>query len=135
MIYKNNAAGISAGMLEGFFVGWPDAPDTETHIQLLKKSDKVIIAVDEEANRVIGFITAITDHTLSAYIPFLEVLPAYHNKGVGKELVSRMLKELEGTYMIDLMCDENLQPYYEQMGMIKSSGMIIRNYQNQSGKN
>lgn len=133
MIYKNNLENISAEMLHGFFVDWPSHPSPEGHLTLLQNSSKVIIALDDQANQVVGFITAISDGVLSAYIPFLEVLPAYKNQGVGKELVERMIKELEQIYMVDLCCDEDLVPYYEKFGMQKVRGMAVRNYQMQSG--
>ena len=134
MIYKNSLDGISSDMLKGFFVDWPNPPNPQTHLILLKKSSKVIIAIDGKTNQVIGFITAISDGILSAYIPFLEVLPEYKNNGIGKELVNRMLKELANIYMIDLCCDDDLVPYYDTFGMTKTNGMILRNYKMQSGK-
>lgn len=134
MVYKNTLDGISSDMLKGFFVDWPNPPDPDTHLKMLKNSSKVIIAVDDNWNRVIGFITAISDGVLSAYIPFVEVLPAYKNKGIGSELVNRMLTELGEIYMIDLCCDEDLKPYYERFGMMESTGMVLRNYNVQSGK-
>ncbi|MEH7385439.1 GNAT family N-acetyltransferase [Bacillus sp. JJ1521] len=133
MIYKNGLNDISSDMLKGFFVDWPNPPSPQTHLKLLKNSSKVVIALDETTNQVVGFITAISDGVLSAYIPFLEVLPEYKNKGIGKELVKRMLKELDDIYMIDLCCDDDLVPYYEKLGMIKSNGMLVRNYEMQSG--
>ncbi|CAH8710798.1 GNAT family N-acetyltransferase [Paenibacillus thiaminolyticus] len=133
MIYKNSLDGITSGMLQGFFVDWPNPPAPDTHLRLLKQSSKVILAVDETANRVVGFITAISDGILSAYIPLLEVLPAYKNKGIGKELVTRMRTELDDIYMIDLCCDDDLVPYYDQFRMRKTNGMILRNYNRQSG--
>ncbi|MBM6614962.1 GNAT family N-acetyltransferase [Desemzia sp. RIT804] len=133
MIYQTVVEGIKPEMLEGFFVGWPDHPGLEGHLQLLKQSSNVVIALDEHKRKVIGFITAISDGVLSAYIPFLEVLPEYQDQGIGKELIERMLKELNDLYMIDLCCDEDLIEYYEKFGMRKSNGMIFRNYQNQSG--
>ncbi|MDG0876344.1 GNAT family N-acetyltransferase [Paenibacillus thiaminolyticus] len=129
MIYKNSLDGITSGMLQGFFVDWPNPPAPDTHLRLLKQSSKVILAVDETANRV----EAISDGILSAYIPLLEVLPTYKNKGIGKELVTRMLTELDDIYMIDLCCDDDLVPYYDQFGMRKTNGMILRNYTRQSG--
>lgn len=134
MMYTNTLDGISSDMLKGFFVDWPNPPDPDTHLKMLKNSSKVIIAVDDNWNRVIGFITAISDGVLSAYIPFVEVLPAYKNKGIGSELVNRMLTELGEIYMIDLCCDEDLKPYYERFGMMESTGMVLRNYNVQSGK-
>jgi ribosomal protein S18 acetylase RimI-like enzyme len=133
MRYTNSTDEITADMLEGFFVGWPKPPNAETHLKLLQNSSKVVLALDEDANQVIGFITAISDGVLSAYIPFLEVLPTYKNQGFGRELVKRMLKELDHIYMIDLCCDDEVVPFYEKFCMIKSNGMLVRNYQWQSG--
>ncbi|MDX8367370.1 GNAT family N-acetyltransferase [Cytobacillus sp. IB215665] len=134
MKYTSSLDGVTHEMLEGFFVDWPNPPSPETHFRLLTNSYKVVIAIEETNNQVVGFITAISDGVLSAYIPLLEVLSTYKNKGVGKELVTRMLQELNDIYMIDVMCDEDLQPYYEKFGMMRSTGMIIRNYNKQSGR-
>lgn len=133
MVYKNSLDGITEDMLKGFFVDWPSPPSPQTHFKLLKNSSKVILAFDDHINQVIGFITAISDGVLSAYIPLLEVLPEYQNQGIGKELVNRMVQELDHIYMIDLCCDDDLVPYYEQAGMSKTNGMILRNYKRQSG--
>lgn len=133
MIYKNELDGISSDMLKGFFVDWPNPPNPETHLKLLKNSSKVISAMDHKSNQVVGFITAISDGVLSAYIPLLEVLPAYKNKGIGKELVNLMLKELDDIYMIDLSCDDDLVPYYDKLCMMRTNGMVLRNYNRQSG--
>lgn len=133
MFYQMNINDISTDMLDGFFVGWVNQPSQETHLQLLQNSNKVIIAIDENTDKVVGFITAVSDGVLSAYIPLYEVLPEYQNKGIGKELIQRMLRELDNIYMVDLMCDENMQPYYERFNMTKSTGMIIRNYSMQKG--
>lgn len=119
---------VKPDMLEGFFDGWKFFPTAEEHIKILKKSDFKIIAIDEDKNKVAGFITAISDNVLSAYIPLLEVLPEYQNKGIGSELLRRMLVKLKNFYMIDAVCDESLQKFYEKFGMKKHSAMIMRNY-------
>ncbi len=133
LLYKNNLEDISSGMLKGFFVDWPNPPSPQTHLKLLENSSKVVMALDGQSNQIVGFITAISDGVLSAYIPLLEVLPAYKSKGIGKELINRMLIELQYIYMIDLCCDDDLVPLYEKFGMMKSNGMLIRNYSMQSG--
>ncbi|MCL0065492.1 GNAT family N-acetyltransferase [Dehalococcoidia bacterium] len=86
-------------------------------------------AIDTGAKRGIGFITALTDHIQSAFIPLLEVLPDYRNRGIGKELASRMLAELKGIPAIDIICDPELQSFYRQFGMVPSVGAAIRDYQ------
>lgn len=129
--YSSQLKDIENTELKGFFVGWPDPPNTETFKKLLNQSYKVIIAIDD--NKVIGFITAISDGVLSSYIPFLEVLPEYQSRSIGKELLSMMKLELKDLYMIDLLCDKELVPYYEKQGMSKTTGAFIRNYYRQSG--
>jgi predicted N-acetyltransferase YhbS len=83
---------------------------------------------------VVGFITAITDGVLAAYIPLLEVLPEYQGRGIGKTLVRMLLKRLDGIYMIDLLCNPDLQPFYSEFGMRAMSGMAVRNYAAQGGE-
>jgi hypothetical protein len=131
--YRVNLNGITTDMLTGFFVGWPKPPTTETHLRLMQQSHRVVLAVDDQNNHVVGFINAISDGVLSAYIPLLEVLPEYQMQGIGDELVRRMLWLLDGLYMIDLTCDRRLQPFYEQFGMTRATGMMIRNFARQAG--
>ena len=54
------------------------------------------------------------------------MLPSYRGRGIGSELVTRLLDELEGFYAVDLMCDPELQPFYERFGMQRAAGMVIR---------
>jgi ribosomal protein S18 acetylase RimI-like enzyme len=131
--YTNSAADLTPEQLSGFFEGWPNLPSPETHLRLLQNSDYVWLAIDEETDRVVGFITAISDGVLSAYIPLLEVLPLFRGHGIGKQLTRRMLETLHGFYMVDLICDTELQLFYEKLNMQKTTGMSLRNYARQSG--
>ena len=131
--YLYSVEEITADQLHCFFVGWPNPPSPEVHLRLLKQSDEVVLALDAANGNVVGFITAITDRILAAYIPLLEVLPAYQHQQIGKTLVQKMLERLSSYYMIDLSCDPELQPFYEQFGMRHATGMLIRNYGKQSG--
>lgn len=131
--YQDRLDGITATQLQGFFVGWPQPPSPATHLRLLQGSQHVGLAVDEATTKVVGFITALSDGVLSAYIPHLEVLPAYQGRGIGSALVRQMLTHLRELYMIDLICDAELQPFYERLGMPPWSGMVVRNYDRQSG--
>lgn len=130
--YLDSPEKISADMVPDFFVGWPNPPDKKIFIEILKNSHKIVIA--KKGNNIIGFITAISDGILSAYIPFLEVLPDFQNKGIGAELMHQMKEKLKNIYMVDLICDSSLEGYYKKLGFTKSSGMILRNYEFQNGK-
>jgi ribosomal protein S18 acetylase RimI-like enzyme len=126
--YRDSIDGITPKMLHGFFVGWRAPHTPEIHLEILKNSSLIVLAFDLETDKVIGFITSITDSVQSAFIPLLEVLPDFQGRGVGSSLVKQMLKKLEHIPAIDLTCDPELQSFYEKLGMIPSSGMIIRNY-------
>jgi predicted N-acetyltransferase YhbS len=61
------------------------------------------------------------------------VLPDYQGQGIGRRLVQLMLDRLKGYYMVDLLCDEDLQDFYADLGMKKATGMMIRNGERQKG--
>jgi ribosomal protein S18 acetylase RimI-like enzyme len=131
--YMDSIEGCRPENLRGFFVGWRSPPSPEKHLKLLASSDEIVLAVDEETGKVVGFITAISDRVLSAYIPLIEVLPEYQKQGIGQELMRRMLKKLDRLYMVDLICDERVRSFYERFGMKSSCGMCIRRFDRQSG--
>ena len=133
IFYSQSIEDIGPAQLAGFFVGWPNPPTPTTHLRILVGSAKIVLARDDATGQVVGFITAISDGVSCAYIPHLEVLPAYQGRGIGSELVRQMLAQLRHIYMIDLICDTNVQPFYERLGMRPYTGMILRNYDRQSG--
>lgn len=59
MIYQNSLDGISVDMLAGFFVDWPNPPNLQTHLKLLRNSSKVVVALDDKTNQVVGFIRSL----------------------------------------------------------------------------
>lgn len=132
--YLMSADNIEPAQLTGFFEGWPNPPSPETHLGLLRNSSSRVIAVDPRSNHGVGFVTAIADGVLAAYIPFLEVLPSYRHRGIAHELMRRMSEHLAGLYMIDLQCDREMQPFCSEVGMTPGHGMQIRNYGSQAGR-
>lgn len=124
--YSTDISGLTPTDLVGFFVGWPAQPSPQRHLEILRGSDHVVIAREDHDGRVIGFITAISDGVLSAFIPLLEVLPEFQGRGIGSELVRRMLAELEEFSMVDLVCDPELEPFYRRFEMMLLAGMSLR---------
>jgi GNAT superfamily N-acetyltransferase len=133
--YRDTVDGITADQLVGpFFVGWPHHPDPETHLTVLQGSDHVVLAVHEPDRQVVAFANAITDGVFMAFIPLLEVVPAYRGRGIGSELVRRLLDQLDGCYAVDAMCDPELQPFYARLGLRPATGVSRRNYARRSGR-
>ena len=124
--YVLSLDGVEPEQLEGFFVDWPTPLTAERHLEVLRGSSQVVLARD--GARVVGFVTAISDGVLSAYVPLLEVLPEYQGQGIGTELVRRLLAALGPLYMVDLVCDKDVVPFYERLGLQHlDAGMGLRN--------
>ena len=63
---------------------------------------------------------------LTAFIPWLEVLPGYQGQGIGGELMRWILDGTDRFYSVDLVCDAPLVPYYERFGMRGASSALLR---------
>ena len=123
--YADTAEGVTPDDLQGFFVGWPRPPALERRLDLLCGSDLVALAFDDSL--LVGFVTAVSDGVLAAYIPFLEVRPSHRGRGIGTALVRRILDRLDELYMVDVVCDATLEPFYERLGFLAlDRGMGLR---------
>ena len=107
-----------------FFFGWPSKPNFEKIQQHLAVAQSIFAV---EAGRVVGLITALTDKTMFAFIPLIEVIPDFQRKGIGSVLVKGMEAQLAEIYGIDLICDSDLVPFYDELGFSQSTAMIKRN--------
>jgi ribosomal protein S18 acetylase RimI-like enzyme len=124
--YTTSLDGVTAEHLGGFFEGWPSPPSPQRHLDILRGSYRVVLARDAGSSEIVGFTNAISDGTLTAFIPLLEVLPSHRRRGIGSELVRRLLEDLRDFYAVDLLCDPDLVPFYERFGMRQGVGMAIR---------
>jgi len=126
MHYIYSLENVLPNQLDGFCVGWGRPLTGEQLLDVLRGSYRAVLAVEDD--QVVGFINAISDGVLSAYLPLLEVRPEFQGRGIGTELARRMLDELGGLYMVDLCCDESVVPFYERLGLIRVEGMVKRNF-------
>jgi GNAT superfamily N-acetyltransferase len=117
--------GVEPDDLVGFFDGWPSPPSPEKHLAVLHSSSHVVLA--EDAGRIVGFVTAISDGVHAAYLPLLEARRDWRGRGVGSELVRRILAELQGLYMVDVVCGPHLIPFYQRFGLVPLAGLARRN--------
>lgn len=133
--YSTSIESVTPDQLSGpFFVGWPNPPDPATHLRILQGSDHVVLAIHEPDEQIVGFITAITDGVLTAHIPLLEVVEEHRGRGIGSELVQRLLGVLEGFYAVDAVIDVELQPFYGHLGMSPANAVALRRYRHQAGR-
>ena len=131
--YTSRTESLSVAQLSGFFVGWPAHPDPHAHLEALRASHAVWLAFD--GDRCVGFVNALSDGAFCASIPLLEVLPGYQGRGIGKELMTRMLESLSHMYAIDVVCDEAVALFYDKLGFSRCVGMVKRDHGNQNVAN
>ena len=85
-----------------------------------------MVAIDDADGRVVGFVNMLSDGVLTAFIPWPEVLPGYQGRGIGGELMRRILDGTDRFYSVDLTCDAPLVPYYERFGMRGACSALLR---------
>lgn len=127
VMLSSGTEGLRREDLTGFFVGWPHPPSLDERLEILRAADEVVVCRTAQG-AVVGFATAITDHRFAAYIPLVEVLPEHQGRGIGSQMVTAMLEQLRSCYMIDLVCDDDVVPFYERLGGTRLNAVAWRNH-------
>ena len=74
--------------------------------------------------RLIGYVGCVSNGVTDAYIRDLMVHPAAQGRGIGTELMRRMIARLkeEGVCVISVLYEESLQPFYARFGFMPLCG-------------
>jgi len=94
----------------------------ERALKSLENSPFCVCAYDK--NKIIGMVRMSGDKEMYGYIQDTIVLPAYQGKGVGSEMVKKLIepvKNLEG-YLIGLCPSKISVNFYEKLGFKKREG-------------
>ncbi|MCP3773187.1 GNAT family N-acetyltransferase [Paenibacillus sp. MZ04-78.2] len=86
--------------------------------KMCNQSWYAIYAFDDQ--KLVGMGRIISDGVITGLICGLCVLPSYQSKGIGKEMLNRMIDHCERNRVIpQLMCTESLESYYASFGFKK----------------
>lgn len=71
-----------------------------------------------EKETLIGYIDCVSNGVTDAYIQDLMVHPDYQGRGIGTDLMKKMIDYLKEKhiYMISVVFEESLKPFYEKFG-------------------
>ena len=91
-------------------IGWERrTADRDRLAQLVRGSLYVVSAW--EGDRLVGFARAISDGAANAYISTVAVLPEYQKRGIGRELIARLLEGRDHLQFV-LHANESAYPFY-----------------------
>jgi len=73
-----------------------------------------------DGEKLIGYIDSVSNGVTDTYIQDLMVCPDYQGKGVGTELMNRIITYLKESkiYMISVVFEEKLLPFYKRFGFM-----------------
>jgi ribosomal protein S18 acetylase RimI-like enzyme len=95
-------------------VDWPLGHQPDKLRRAFSRSDQVITAWDGE--KLVGLVNAIADGSMTAFIPYLLVNPAYQKQGIGKTLMKMILSAYEGYERIVLLTEKDTVDFYQRCG-------------------
>jgi ribosomal protein S18 acetylase RimI-like enzyme len=105
-------------------VGWHHRTrDPERLAQMVRGSTYGVSALDGDT--LVGFVRAISDGAFNGYVSTIAVLPAYQRRGIGRELIHRLL---EGRDLIQfvLHADPPVHAFYLRCGFRTALDMLRR---------
>lgn len=124
--YSTDVTSLSSDQVRGFHQEWAYDFSPDRILSSLCGSEWAMVALDDK--RVVGYIAVIGDGQIFAFVTSIEVLPDYRNQGIGTRLLQAALEHFRGRYALDLVCDENVAPFYAALGFRQFVGMGRRNY-------
>jgi predicted GNAT family N-acyltransferase len=121
--------GLTASQVDdllGLFAGeWWTEDRTRSDVErMLAATDLVFAVVENPSAAVVGFARVLTDQTYVALVLDVIVAPEHRGHGLGRLLVETILAEpgLQAVRSIELVCQPELVPFYEQWGFSASVG-------------
>ena len=95
-------------------VGW-NRMENEYKSPLMTSYYHIAVYENEE---LIGYIDCVSNGVTDAYIQDLMVSPDHQGKGIGTDLMNKMIEYLKEKriYMISVVYEERLKPFYERFG-------------------
>lgn len=105
---------------------WKDEYDPSSLPELIRKSFAFVVAIDAKTNRAVGMGRVISDGISDGYIQDLVVLPEYRNKGVGKEIVTALVRKCmeSGITWIAIVAEPDTEAFYRPLGFHPMEGHV-----------
>ncbi len=110
-------------------LGWTSGAQGERLYRGLENSHSLITAWDGE--RLVGMASAVSDGHMVMYVSFVAVHPDYQGRGVGTEIMNRLMDRYRDVARRVLVALEGKEDFYERFGFAKSgerTPMYLKDY-------
>ena len=97
---------------------WKEEYDPAALVSLIQGSFSFAVAIDKKTGRAIGMGRVISDGVSDGYIQDLVVLPEYRKSGIGREMVSALVRQSiqSGITWIALIAEPGTEQFYLPLG-------------------
>ena len=99
-------------------VAWSSADKPDALHKGLLASHSLVTAWDADA--LVGLGNAISDGHLVVYFPHMVVRPDYQGRGIGTELMTRMMERYRGFHQQALIADGRAIDFYKKLGFVRA---------------
>jgi GNAT superfamily N-acetyltransferase len=104
-------------------VGW-SRPANEEELREVLEAGPAVGAWDGQ--RLVGFVRALSDGHLAAYVEDVMVHQDYRRSGVGDLIMSRLLREIKRSANVSLFCERPVARFYERNGFRATSYVLMQ---------
>ena len=117
--YRDDAKPAIADVLALYrSVDWSSADKPDALHKGLLGSHSLVTAWDDVV--LIGLANAISDGHLVVYFPHMVVRPDYQGRGIGTELMTRMMTRYRGFHQQALIADGRAIAFYKKLGFVRA---------------
>lgn len=124
--YADTHAALDLDQLAALFcsVGWHyRTADPERFKRMIANTPWVVSAWD--GDHLVGFCRAITDEAFNAYVTTVAVRPDYQRRGIGRELMRRLMAGRDHMLFV-LRADPEHHAFYGSLGFAAADNMFRR---------
>jgi len=105
---------------------WKEEYDPAGLPELIAGSFLFAVAVDLMTGTAVGMGRVISDGVSDGYIQDLVVLPEYRRSGIGRQIVSLLIRSCQerGVSWIGLVSQPGCEEFYADLGFVRMEGFI-----------
>ncbi|HEY2516405.1 MAG TPA: GNAT family N-acetyltransferase [Polyangiaceae bacterium] len=107
--------------------GWGYRADDPAMLAAMVSGAKYVVSAhdSDQGGRLVGFARAISDGVTNAYVGSVAVLPEYRGRGIGSEVVRRLMEGRDKVRFV-LHARKAMHPFYRKLGFDDAVDLLVR---------